>query len=1524
MAVNVRLTSDAGDKYDRVELLAWLNDSLQTKFTKVEQICSGAAYCQLMDWLFPGSMDLNKIKFQAQEELEFIHNYNLLQKSFRKTGVTKVIPVDELVKGAFQINFQFLKWFKKFFDANFYGQIYNALTAREGQIVLPVTEKPVSPPNTKSPNSFTHAGGKEKVDCDFDEELHDPKTKRITFLTHWQETFSWVRQSKLGDIYAYCEVCDLNITIHHRGQVDLKRHQNSKRHCENLKKRKCLTNKTKDNEDVCGGDSTTCGVATLKFIKKYCTSLKSFTKVRDGSRVSNCRARYILGLKHPKDIASICSQTPYCIYLHRNVDVGDGEQADVVLVGFFDEKAGQNRIRLLDVVRPKTETVASVSSCLVETLQKSGLPVLNLSGFHTDCPPEEGAAVLSRLKEMNPNVICVGSLSHLASLACRAGVAASSKDVSQLISNIHSHYSSCSTANDNLKELFANIEPYQADLPTSTQCLAFTNIVKKISDIWPDLISYFQSCDHKSEKVKLICGQLGDHQLRATFLFLSHALEPLCAFQSKLEKQNGDLAKLLKEASGLLRSYAASLLLPEAVVKLLKGHDSKVLENEKNYLPGTELNVGAEVEEYLTKNQQGLGTVWGDFFKDVSLFYASVTAQIMQNLPLNDTLLRNISILLNPSCKLKITGKVVADLATHLGLCKRPEETTQLIDEFLEYQLLENDEAQVLPPSPLQHWSAVLKTALSGTNEQMSIFRKLILTLLSLPYPSMEATKAFSQAFENGDVSLLDETVTENELDDTRDSDLTAGNEDVILVEDGHLSPETTKHPKHCNSSADVIDLTQMKPCAVLLKKINCTSVDNKNEVFIEDDIVWSSSCQEETTRGICGWESSLRQKPPVRKIFQVGANSLENVKKEDNSGSTQTNSGAPGVKRGNHTSTPNKPPKKSYPYQDGKGFSVGELVWGKVKGFSWWPGLVVGWKSKQIPTAMRKVEWFGDGMFSEIYTERLLPFSAFSKCFCNSSFATLPAYKDAIFQSLEMVSERSKKTFASCKTESKDEKLKPMLEWAFGGFKPKGPDGFKPPVTDNLAAKAALLDTPVPEYQPPTKKQKYVYKNKGGNEQEYSRVQMVREVLQKGKNIEDFCLSCGTPQTEIFHPLFEGSLCLKCKDNFTETLYRYDEDGYQSYCTVCCAGLEVILCGNASCCRCFCLDCLDILVGPGTFDKLKEVDPWSCYMCLPSQRYGVLKRREDWSIRVQEFFVNNSAMEFEPHRVYPSIPANQRRPIRVLSLFDGIATGYLVLKDLGFKVERYIASEICEDSIAVGMIKHEGRIEHVHDVRTITKKHIAEWGPFDLLIGGSPCNDLSIVNPARKGLFEGTGRLFFEYYRLLNILKPKEGDNRPFFWLFENVVAMGVRDKTDICRFLECNPVLIDAVKVSPAHRARYFWGNLPGMNRPLASSQSDKLDLQDCLEHGRQAKFSKVRTITTRPNSIKQGKSEILPVVMNGKEDNLWCTELERIFGFPRHYTDVNNMGRGSRQKVLGRSWSVPVIRHLFAPLKDYFACE
>lgn len=46
-----------------------------------------------------------------------------------------MIPVDKLVKGKFQDNFEFVQWFKKFFDANYDGKEYNPEAARQGQEV---------------------------------------------------------------------------------------------------------------------------------------------------------------------------------------------------------------------------------------------------------------------------------------------------------------------------------------------------------------------------------------------------------------------------------------------------------------------------------------------------------------------------------------------------------------------------------------------------------------------------------------------------------------------------------------------------------------------------------------------------------------------------------------------------------------------------------------------------------------------------------------------------------------------------------------------------------------------------------------------------------------------------------------------------------------------------------------------------------------------------------------------------------------------------------------------------------------------------------------------------------------------------------------------------------------------------------------------------------------------------------------------------------------------------------------------
>jgi RP/EB family microtubule-associated protein len=113
-------------------MLCWVNDCLSSGYKKIEELCTGAAYCQFMDLMFPGSIQLKKVKFRTNQEHEYIANFKQFQSAFKKVGCDKEIPINRLVKGRFQDNFEFLQWFKEFFDSNYDGREYNALEARGG------------------------------------------------------------------------------------------------------------------------------------------------------------------------------------------------------------------------------------------------------------------------------------------------------------------------------------------------------------------------------------------------------------------------------------------------------------------------------------------------------------------------------------------------------------------------------------------------------------------------------------------------------------------------------------------------------------------------------------------------------------------------------------------------------------------------------------------------------------------------------------------------------------------------------------------------------------------------------------------------------------------------------------------------------------------------------------------------------------------------------------------------------------------------------------------------------------------------------------------------------------------------------------------------------------------------------------------------------------------------------------------------------------------------------------------------
>lgn len=178
---------------------------------------------------------------------------------------------------------------------------------------------------------------------------------------------------------------------------------------------------------------------------------------------------------------------------------------------------------------------------------------------------------------------------------------------------------------------------------------------------------------------------------------------------------------------------------------------------------------------------------------------------------------------------------------------------------------------------------------------------------------------------------------------------------------------------------------------------------------------------------------------------------------------------------------------------------------------------------------------------------------------------------------------------------------------------------------------------------------------------------------------------------------------------------------------------------------------------------------------------------------------------------------------MKVLSLFDGISCARVALERAGIPVEVYYASEIDKyamqiskknypDIIELGNVTNIKIIEYSKSkekngvVMNLSPYESHDFGRIDLLIGGSPCQDLSIAKKDRKGLDGERSGLFWEYVRILNEVKPK-------YFILENVASMPKEAKQIISETLGVEAVMINASLVSAQNRKRYFWvGKLVG----------------------------------------------------------------------------------------------------------------
>ncbi|XP_016970995.1 uncharacterized protein LOC108038677 [Drosophila rhopaloa] len=110
-------------------LLVFLNNTLDCELRGMDDLKTGAVYCQVMHRLFPTSILIHKVKFYTHTKVDFDANFRLLHNCFEKLKVTRYLPVEELIVGHNHVDF--CNWIYKFYKVNDNGQEYDAKKVRK-------------------------------------------------------------------------------------------------------------------------------------------------------------------------------------------------------------------------------------------------------------------------------------------------------------------------------------------------------------------------------------------------------------------------------------------------------------------------------------------------------------------------------------------------------------------------------------------------------------------------------------------------------------------------------------------------------------------------------------------------------------------------------------------------------------------------------------------------------------------------------------------------------------------------------------------------------------------------------------------------------------------------------------------------------------------------------------------------------------------------------------------------------------------------------------------------------------------------------------------------------------------------------------------------------------------------------------------------------------------------------------------------------------------------------------------------
>ena len=233
---------------------------------------------------------------------------------------------------------------------------------------------------------------------------------------------------------------------------------------------------------------------------------------------------------------------------------------------------------------------------------------------------------------------------------------------------------------------------------------------------------------------------------------------------------------------------------------------------------------------------------------------------------------------------------------------------------------------------------------------------------------------------------------------------------------------------------------------------------------------------------------------------------------------------------------------------------------------------------------------------------------------------------------------------------------------------------------------------------------------------------------------------------------------------------------------------------------------------------------------------------------------------------------------MKVISAFAGLGGAELALKRAGIQADIY-AYEIDKYAEAVNRYNNPDSI-FLGDIKK-WKEHTEQIGQVDLIIGGSPCQDLSCAGKC-IGLAGKRSGLFYIFLEIIKFYQPE-------YFILENVASMNKANQAIITKLMGVEPIMLNAAFVSAQQRKRLFWTNIPECRL-----QDKGIIVKDILENG-ETGLKKTWCITsTSYDLLKKQRTQVFEPLRIGNTGVSAC-QGNRIYSIKGKTVSINANGGG-----------------------------